>query len=292
MENSILPEQSMKDVESIKKVEQFLNNAKEGVLAVDEEGIIAYVNSTFTNLLGKPQDAIVGTYYRDILNNYEQIQSLEEAHMQTLKFLAETENKKKELVAKLKASQETFIKFIVSFVKILESRDVYMQGHSARVARLAMILGKAAGLDQHLIGNLAYSGMFHDLGMINIPMDIVHKATILSPKEMLEVKKHSLLGTEYLKGIEIFKDVIPDILCHHERWDGSGYPRGLKGEMIPITARILFIAEAYDAITSKRPYRMPRDRETAKQTLLDNRNTQFDEKLVNIFVQLIDQKVI
>lgn len=292
MENSVTSDQQTKDMESISKVENFLNNAREGVLAVDEEGIIAYVNNSFSELLGRPQETIVGNSYQEILSNREQIQSLEEAHMQTLKFLAETENKKKELVTKLKESQETFIKFIISFVKILESRDIYMQGHSARVARYAMVLGKAAGLDQKQVGNLAYSGMFHDLGMINIPTDLVHKATVLSPKEMLEVKKHPLLGVEYLKGIEIFKDVIPDILSHHERWDGAGYPRGLKGEMIPITARILFIAEAFDAITSKRPYRMPRDREMAKKILWDNRNTQFDEKLVGIFIQLIDQKVI
>jgi PAS domain S-box-containing protein len=292
MENSVSSEQQKHDLESISKVQNFLNNAREGVLAVDKEGIIAYVNNSFSELLGRPQETIIGNSYQEILSNKEQIQSLEEAHMQTLKFLAETENKKKELVAKLKESQETFIKFIISFVKILESRDIYMQGHSARVARYAMILGKAAGLDQKQVGNLAYSGMFHDLGMINIPMDLIHKATILSPKEMLEVKKHPLMGVEYLKGIEIFKDVIPDILSHHERWDGAGYPRGLKGEMIPITGRILFIAEAFDAITSKRPYRMPRDRETAKKILWDNRNMQFDEKLVGTFIELIDQKVI
>ncbi len=292
MDNNFTVEQDPAARESIQKVQEFLNNTKEGVLAVDEEGIIAYVNSSFSQLLGKSQENILGVSYQDLLTNHEQIQSLEDAHMQTLKFLAESENKKKELATKLKQSQETFIKFIVSFVKILESRDPYMQGHSARVARYAMILGKAAKLDQKQIGNLAYSGMFHDLGMTNIPLDITHKATILSPREMLEVKKHTLLGAEYFKDIEIFKEVVPDILFHHERWDGSGYPRGLKGEMIPVTARVLFIAEAFDAITSKRPYRLARPRETAIKILQDNRHTQFDEKLVDTFIELIEQKVI
>jgi HD-GYP domain-containing protein (c-di-GMP phosphodiesterase class II) len=284
-----------KEENSIKIVENFLNDAREGVLAIDEDGIISYVNASFAKMSGKQPEQMIGANYQQMSGQQQQtdtLRGLEEAHMQTLKFLADAENKRKDLDNRLKDLQQNFLKFIITFVKVLEARDPYIQGHSARVARYAMILAKAAEVPKDLIQNLAYSGMFHDLGMITVPMDIIHKATILSPREVLEVRKHPILGAEYVKDIELFKNIIPDILYHHERWDGAGYPKGLRGEQIPTTARILFIAEAYDALTSKRPYRLARERDEAIRILRENRGTQFDPRLVDIFCGLLDSKVI
>lgn len=277
------------DPQTIKKVEDFLNTAKEGVLAIDEEGMISYVNSTLSRIIGQPADRLLGCNYTEIApDTTSTLKSLEDAHMQTLKFLADSETKRKEMTKNLKHIQEEFLKFIINFVKVSESRDLYMQGHSARVARLAMILAKGAGLDRNQIQNLAYSGMFHDLGMITISLDIMHKATKLAPSEYLEIRKHPEMGAVYLKGIDIFADVIPAVLHHHEWWDGRGYPKGLKGEDIPLPARILHIAEAFDAITSRRPFRLARSRDEAIKILTDSKKTQFDPRLIDIFIRLLD----
>lgn len=278
---------------SIKKVEDFLNGAQEGVLAVDDEGIILYVNESLNRVVGKTKNDIIGRDYKDVFDESKDIaKSLEEAHMQTLKFLAESEKNRKDLDEKLKKSQSIFINMIVTFQKILESRDQYMQGHSARVARYSMMLAKRMGLDKDAVQNMAYAGIFHDLGMVNIPMDIVHKATKLTPSEYMVIMKHPVISVEYLEDIDIFKDILPCIKYHHERWDGNGYPERLAGEKIPIEARVLFVAEAFDALTSRRPYRLARDRNVAAKILIDNKETQFDPKCVDNFIYLVQNKII
>ena len=155
-----------------------------------------------------------------------------------------------------------------------------------------MILAKKMGLPSNQIQNLAYAGLFHDLGMMMVPQSTIQKATSLSIKEWVIVKKHPLYSVKYIENIDLFKDIVPAILHHHERWDGAGYPQQLKGEHIPIGARILFIAEAYDAIVSKRPYRRARTKEEAIKILAENRNTQFDPIAIDSFLFLLKNRVI
>ncbi len=287
-------EMKEKTDKSIKAVRNFLDDAKEGVLAIDNEGIILYINATIKNLLQKDESEVIGKNYHEVIggSNEDAVQALESAHMQTLKILAETQQREKQISEKLNATQKNLIDLITTFVKVIEAHDKYMQGHSARVARYAMILAKKLGLPSNQIQNLAYAGLFHDLGMMMVPQSIVQKATSLSIKEWVIVKKHPLYSVKYIENIELFKDIIPTILHHHERWDGEGYPNKLKGEQIPIGARILFVAEAYDAIVSKRPYRRERTREEAIQILAENKKTQFDPISIDNFLFLLKNRVI
>lgn len=289
--NNIIAEKTAK---SIKAVRDFLDDAKEGVLAIDEEGIILYINSMIKKLIQKEESEVIGKKYQEIIggDSSEAIQALESAHMQTLKILAETQSREKTIVEKLKLTQRNLIDLITTFVKVIEAHDPYMQGHSARVARYAMMLSKKMGMPAQFIQNMAYAGLFHDLGMIMVPSEIINKATSLTIKEYVIVKKHPAFSVKYIENIELFKDIIPTILHHHERWDGNGYPDGLKAENIPVGARILFVAEAYDAIVSKRPYRRARTREEAVSILKENRGTQFDPLAVDNFLFLLQHKVI
>lgn len=284
--------QEKKD-KSIKAVKEFLDNAREGVLAVDEEGIILYINDTIGKLFQKEESEMIGRTYKEVVaDDSEAVKALETAHMQTLKILAETQSHENELTNKLKATQKNLIDLITTFVKVIESHDPYMQGHSARVARYAMILGKKLGLVNEAIQNLAYAGLFHDLGMLMVPKDIIHKATSLSIKEWVVIKRHPLYSIKYIENIDLFKDIIPIIKHHHERWDGEGYPSKIKGSKIPSGARILFVAEAFDALTSKRPYRKARTREEAISTLAENSGSQFDPTAVENFIFLLKNRII
>jgi len=266
---------------------------KEGVLAVDNEGIILYINAVMKELLQKDESEIIGKKYQEVMGGSdESVQVLESTHMQTLKVLAETQAREKEVSEKLKITQKNLIDVITTFVKVIESHDPYMRGHSPRVAKYAMMLAKKMGAPNELIQNLAYAGLFHDLGMIMVPQSIIHKTTELSMKEWAVVRKHPIYSVKYIENIESLKDIIPVILHHHERWDGKGYPDKLKGEDIPLGARILFIAESYDAIVSKRPYRRARTRDEAITILRQNSGTQFDPVAIENFLYLLENKII
>jgi GGDEF domain-containing protein len=157
--------------------------------------------------------------------------------------------------------------FIESLVAIIELRDAYTKGHSKRVAQFAQALAEAAGLDPHLCGDLYLAGLVHDIGKIGIPDAVLLKPGKLTPDEYETIKYHSLLSAMIIEPIESLRAVVPLVRHHHERIDGRGYPDGLKGEEIPLGARILAIADVYDALTSSRVYRTGMSHEKAKEVM-------------------------
>ncbi|GEM_PF-3477497 len=286
--------------QNVHKVEHFLDNAEEGFLAVDNEGIITYINQSLQNIIGdEKRSSLIGTNFKKIFDSgksaesaHDLARSMEEAHMQTLKLLSDAQKEKKELVEKLANMQSLFLTTTVSFIKLIEARDPYRIGYSAHVARLAMMLARKMGLPKDKVQNMAYAGIFHDLGMAQVPMDILQSATKLTPSQALEIQKHPQLAYDYLAKIDFFKPFLNDILYHHEDWDGSGYPRHLKSEQIPIGARILHVCDAFVALTSKRPYRLARSRTRAIEILMENKGAMFDPKCIDHFFFLIKNKVI
>lgn len=168
----------------------------------------------------------------------------------------------------------------------IDAKDRYTAGHSRRVAHLACRLALAAGLDEHTAERVRISGLVHDVGKIGVPEAVLCKTGRLTDEEFALIKTHPEIGHRILKDIPHFDDVLPGVLHHHERWDGRGYPAGLAGEQIPLVARILALADTFDAMSSNRSYRpaLPRDR-----VLEDFRKcagTQFDPALVERFVAL------
>ncbi len=145
--------------------------------------------------------------------------------------------------------------FLESFVLVMEARDVYTKGHSLRVAYYASIIGKALGLSKKEQKELYIAGLLHDIGKIGIPDNILLKPGKLSPNEYEIIKNHAEFSYQIIRSIKRFEGIADYVRYHHERCDGSGYPKGLRGEEIPIGARILAIADIFDAVTTTRPYR-------------------------------------
>lgn len=177
---------------------------------------------------------------------------------------------------------------IQSLLKALRERDPYTYGHCRRVARNARLLAKAAGLSEYEQYTVEISSIFHDLGKLGIPDSILLKPGRLTPQEEAIMRAHPVKSAEIiqpLSSIPFFKSTLPGILHHHERIDGLGYPHRLKGEQIPLLARVILIADTYDAMTSTRPYRKALPNEVAYKELKLFSNRQFDEQLVKIFLQ-------
>jgi len=170
----------------------------------------------------------------------------------------------------------------------VDARDHYTYRHSRNVSKYAMDMGKALGLSAVEIERLRIAGLLHDIGKIGISDSIIRKSGPLDEKEWEMMRKHSELGATIASHMPELVDCAPAILHHHERYDGSGYPGGLKREDIPREARIIAIADAYDTMTTPRSYRQMVSPQEALEELKINANTQFDPLLVETFAQLVN----
>ncbi len=177
---------------------------------------------------------------------------------------------------------------VLSMLHALHEKNSREEQHSQRVAEWAILLGKELGFDQTQLDQLKTACQLHDIGKIAIDYSILDKAEPLTLEEYEEIQNHPAIGYRILKGVPDFASIADLVLCHHERMDGLGYPKGLKANQIPLKARIIAIVDAYDAMVSKRPYRpIPMTKQEASQELLDHGGQQFDEKLVTIFVEQV-----
>lgn len=178
---------------------------------------------------------------------------------------------------------------ITTIANTIDAKDTYTKGHSIRVSEYSAQLAQALGWSKEAIQNLKYIALLHDIGKISVPDSILNKPDKLTDTEYEIIKSHTTVGGEILKDISMIKDVDAGARYHHERYDGKGYPSGLAGEEIPLVARIIGIADAYDAMNSKRIYRNPLPPETIRKELIRGRGTQFDPFLLDKFVELLDE---
>ncbi|MFY9175587.1 MAG: HD domain-containing phosphohydrolase [Peptococcia bacterium] len=193
----------------------------------------------------------------------------------------------------LKQLSSTYTQTLKSFASIVTGRDEQTGGHCERVALNACIIGKAMQLNDRFIEALYWAGLLHDLGKIAIPEHVLLKPGALNEEEMEIIRKHSQIGSEIIEVISPeFEQIAQGIASHHERWDGMGYPNGLKGEEIPLIGRILAIVDVFEALSSKRPYRDPVGTEEALKYIQDNSGTHFDPHIVEIFTDLYKQEQI
>jgi len=175
-------------------------------------------------------------------------------------------------------------------IAALELKDPYTRGHSERVAKYAMVLAKELGtFSQDELKSFNYACLLHDIGKVNIPDSILMKPAKLTNEEYEIIKTHPVVGEEAVKNVEGLGSSISIIRSHHERWDGKGYPDQLKGNDIPLNARITAIADAFDAMTSSRSYRGALPVEEAYNRILQGEGTQFDPNLVQIFKKVYSQ---
>lgn len=175
---------------------------------------------------------------------------------------------------------------IEALISTLEAKDTYTEGHSWKVALLSANLARQLNLDAATIENISLAGLLHDIGKIGVPDAILNKPDKLTEDEYEFIKQHPVIGEKILSPLEPLRSILPCLRHHHEWWNGNGYPDGLKGEEIPLAARILSIADSYDAITSRRSYRPGRSREAAFDILKRAAGVQFDMALTQAFVKM------
>jgi putative nucleotidyltransferase with HDIG domain len=171
--------------------------------------------------------------------------------------------------------------------KALEYRNEETKGHTDRVVNLMMKSAKGLGIEESQLEHVRRGALLHDIGKMAIPDMILNKPHSLTKEEQQIMQKHPVYAYEMLKEIEFLQPALTIPYCHHEHWDGSGYPRGLKGENIPLEARIFALVDAWDAITTDRPYRKAMNLEEAVQTIRNEIGTHFDPGIAEKFLKVV-----
>jgi diguanylate cyclase (GGDEF)-like protein/putative nucleotidyltransferase with HDIG domain len=179
------------------------------------------------------------------------------------------------------------LSIIYALAATVDAKDHYTYGHSKKVSDYAVAIGEAMGLSQDRVDTIRAAGLLHDIGKVGIPDSTLNKKGTLSDEEWGLIKDHPKLGVEILRHVIDLVNCLPVILHHHERYDGSGYPAGLRGNNIPLEARILAVADAFDAITSPRPYREQLSSQQALDELRRCIGTQFDPKVIEVFFKVV-----
>lgn len=184
--------------------------------------------------------------------------------------------------------EKAYLESIETLRYTVEAKDTYTRGHSDRVSAYSVLLGEKLGLSEKELNDLKIGGLFHDIGKIGVPDSILLKDSKLTDDEYSEIKNHPAIGAHILSNATIFSDIIPIVKHHHERFDGFGYPGKLKGEEIPYLARITAVADAFDAMTSKRTYRNSLSLDVVKAELEKCKGTQFDPECADAFLDILN----
>lgn len=179
-----------------------------------------------------------------------------------------------------------FLGTLEALTASIDAKDRYTCGHSQRVAHLTQQLAKAANVDPALIKRMRIAGLVHDVGKIGVPERVLLKPGKLNDEEFQWIRRHPEIGHRILKDIPQLKDILPGVLHHHERWDGRGYPNGLSGENIPLVARLIALADSFDAMSSTRTYRSGMHRDSVLQEIQRCAGSQFDPDLARYFIKL------
>jgi putative nucleotidyltransferase with HDIG domain len=201
-----------------------------------------------------------------------------------LSALGKYENQISELLVK---SNKNFIELIQLIAKTIETKDKYTAGHSLRVMDYATRIARSLNLSEKEIEMLKHACLLHDIGKIGIPETILNKKTPLTSKERTYIQSHPVFARQILSTVSDFQDILEIIYTHHERVDGNGYPEGLKHAEIPLLARIVAVADAYDAMLSERPYRKAKSKKQAIHELQNVKDTQLDGLLVDKFIEVL-----
>jgi putative two-component system response regulator len=191
-------------------------------------------------------------------------------------------------IKRLTDQLESTERVVFSMARWVEIKDPYTEGHLRRIAGFSEQTALALGLPGEQARVVRYAGVLHDIGKIGVREELLSKPSPLTPEEQTELRRHAEYGAAIVAPMRFAGDVAPIILSHHEHWDGSGYPYGLRGEQIPFGARIISVVDAYDAMTSDRPYRKSLGNDEAVRRLGAGSGTQWDPAVVDVFLALLE----
>ena len=225
--------------------------------------------------------------YCEKSDKFDQLLLLIESGIKSVAQMQEIQRINAELSDTYEKLEKAYMESIQTVRYTVEAKDTYTRGHSDRVAEYSVLIGEKLGLGEEDIRRLRIGGLFHDVGKIGVPDNILQKNGKLSDDEYSEIKNHPTIGAHILSSASIFQDIIPIVKHHHERYDGHGYPGMLKGEDIPYLARITAIADSFDAMVSRRVYRESLSTETAISEIENNKGTQFDPNIADAFLDIL-----
>ena len=225
--------------------------------------------------------------YCEKSDKFDQLLLLIESGIKSIEQMKTIKKINNELKDKNDELEKAYLDTIGILRYTVEAKDPYTRGHSDRVSEFSVLIGKTLGLDENTLHTLKIGGLFHDIGKIGIPDSILLKESKLDDAEYSQIKNHPTIGAHMLGDADIFKDILPIVKHHHERYDGTGYPSQLKGEDIPLMARIAAVADTFDAMTSKRTYRNALPLETVIAEFERCSGTQFDPKIASVFLQIL-----
>ncbi len=225
--------------------------------------------------------------YCEKSDKFDQLLLLIESGIKSIKQMKEIKKINSELKDTFDKLEKAYLGSIQTLRYTVEAKDPYTRGHSDRVSAYSVLIGKHLGLSENDLKILEIGGLFHDIGKIGVPDSILKKEGKLTDDEYSEIKNHPSIGAHILSTAEIFKDIIPIVKHHHEKYDGNGYPSRLKGNDIPYLARISAIADTFDAMTSKRTYRNALPLDVVVAEIERCKGTQFDPNLADTFLNII-----
>ncbi len=265
------------------------------ILVKDIDGIpwiSQKINNDFKSFISTPMVCAELTSYDvplGVINvtNREGNETYSELDLSVLSFIANTASIAIHNQQNQSMLEQSYFDTISALIMALEARDTYTKGHSVRVMQYSEGIAHEIGLDDSQKKTIRDASILHDIGKIGIRDDVLLKGGMLSPDEVDEVRKHPDISGSIIKAISSLQEVGMVVSQHHERFDGQGYPKKLKGEEIHIGARIMAVADAYDAMTSQRPYREPLQQEDVLNELKDGTGTQFDPLCVNALISYL-----
>ena len=221
-------------------------------------------------------------------DKFDQLLLLIESGIKSIEQMNEIKRMNEELSQTYEKLEKAYLDSIQTLRYTVEAKDPYTRGHSDRVSEFSVLIGQKLNMSEEDLKTLRVGGLFHDIGKIGIPDSILLKESKLTDDEYSQIKNHPSIGAHILCNAEVFKDIIPIVKHHHERYDGNGYPGKLKGEEIPFMARIAAVADTFDAMTSKRTYRNALDIEVVKSEIERCSGTQFDPQIAKVFLDILN----
>ena len=228
--------------------------------------------------------------YCEKSDKFDQLLLLIESGIKSIAQMNEIKKINQELTETNEKLESAYMESIETLRHTVDAKDPYTRGHSDRVSEIAVLIGQKLGLSDEDLHTLRIGGLFHDIGKIGVPDSILQKEAKLTDDEYSEIKNHPSIGVHILSTATIFKDIIPIVKHHHEKYDGNGYPSRLKGEDIPYLARITTVADSFDAMSSKRSYRNSLPLDVIKEEFRKNRGIQFDPNLTDVFLEILENE--
>ena len=225
--------------------------------------------------------------YCEKSDKFDQLLLLIESGIKSVEQMNEIKKINDELSETYEKLEQAYMESIQTVRYTVEAKDTYTRGHSDRVSEYSVLIGEKLGLGEEDIRRLRIGGLFHDVGKIGVPDSILQKNDKLTDEEYSQIKNHPTIGAQILSTASIFQDIIPIVKHHHERYDGKGYPSRLKGKDIPYLARIAAVADAFDAMTSRRVYRDSLSIDAVINEIEKNKGTQFDPEVADAFLEIL-----